>query len=647
MTEQASLPNDDGALREAVAQGEMAALLAAIAHITGDLDVLRPDLRPDPARLREPNTGYTPEQLVASRELAFEALRRFRDHQGGRPQRPSEDQIRQITAFLTGSDIEDRYVPLVVEELALDGDQLRAPQWHKATVAPERPFRVAIIGAGMSGIAAAHRLDQAGVDVVIFEKNDEVGGTWLENSYPGCRVDVQNHSYQYSFAQRHDWPQYHSPRDVLAGYFRDCADRFGLRNRIEFCTEVRTVTWQEARQGWQLTVAGPGGQRTVDADAVVSAVGQLNRPRYPTDLPGYGSFAGPAFHTARWDHSVDLRGKRVAVIGTGASACQVIPTIAPDVSELTVFQRTAPWPLPAPNYRLPVAEGLQWLFRHVPFYSQWYRCLLFWRSTEGMLPAAVVDPDYPPTERAVSARNEETRALLVAWLEQLCEGDGELFAKVLPDYPPFAKRFVVDDGAYIRSLREPHVHLVTTSIAAIEPEGVRLSDGALHGCDVLVYGTGFQASDFLMPMTVVGRDGVALHDRWQGDARAYLGVVAPGFPNLFLLYGPNTNIVVNGSIIYYSECEVHYLVECVRLLLEGGHGSLDCRPEVHDAYNERIDAANRMRTWGFSTVRSWYKNATGRSAQNWPFTLLEYWSQTRAPDPADYTLTPCTPGGGA
>lgn len=635
------LPADDEQIISALLDAELPALLAALAHITGDMSVLQPELRPELARLREPQAGYTASQMAMARQVCCDALLRFRDDLAGVPARPSPVDVRHIMAFAAGTDVGDRYIPLLTEELALDGDELRAPRWTKDALAPERPFRVAIVGAGMSGLAAAHRLDQAGIAFEIFEKNADVGGTWLENSYPGCRVDVQNHMYSYSFAQRTDWPRYYSPRKVLAEYFHDCADRFGLLERISFTTEVTSIVWNDAEKLWTLTVDGPDGHRRVTANAVVSAVGQLNRPKMP-DIAGVGSFQGPAFHTARWDHRVDLVGKRIAIIGTGASACQVIPAIAPDVADLRVFQRTAPWQMPAPNYSLDMAPGLRWLFQHVPFYAQWYRGWLFWRSAEIMMPYATVDPDYPPTERSVSKENDEIRELLTAWLAQLSEGDPELFAKVLPDYPPFSKRFLVDDGGYVRALRLPHVHLDTNPIAAIEARGIRMADGTLHEVDVIVYGTGFQASDFLMPMSVIGRDGVELHDRWKGDARAYLGMVIPGFPNLFCLYGPNTNIVVNGSIIYYSECEVHYMVECLRLLLADGLGSLECRPEVHDAYNARIDEANLLRTWGFSKVRSWYKNSTGRTAQNWPFSVIEFFEQTRSPNTADYVLTGAT-----
>ena len=633
------LPNDDAAIEIALMQAELPALLGAVAHITGDLSLLDERLILDPLMAREPQGGYTGEQQDLARSIIATALKTFRDDQGSVVARTSTEDLHRIMNFCAGEVVSERYVPLLLEELAVDGRDLRAPQWHKSNAASDREFQVVIVGAGMSGIAAAHRLNQAGVKFTIFDKNADVGGTWLENTYPGCRVDIQNHMYSYSFAQKHDWPYYFSPRPVLQQYFRDCAEQFGLMDHIRFNTEVVSSTWNDDTQLWSIVVRdASGAESTVNANALVSAVGQLNRPKFPA-IEGRETFAGISFHSAEWDHEVDLTNKRVAVIGTGASACQFVPTVAGQASQLTVFQRTAPWLIPAERYKMQVDEGFQFLLGHIPFYSEWYRFWMFWRGAEGMLPAATVDPDYPPTEKAVSLLNEFMRDILLIWTNAITEGDDRLREQLTPNYPPLSKRFVVDDGSYVMALRQPHVSLETTDITGIEPTGVRTADGVLHEVDVIIYGTGFQASRFLTPMRVVGRDGVDLHEQWAGDARAYLGVVVPNFPNFFCLYGPNTNIVVNGSIIYFSECEVHYVTECVRMLLEQNLGSLDCRVDVHDEYNERIDAANKMRTWGFSTVSSWYKNDSGRVAQNWPFTVLEFWEQTRTTVPSDYTLT--------
>jgi 4-hydroxyacetophenone monooxygenase len=350
------------------------------------------------------------------------------------------------------------------------------------------------------------------------------------------------------------------------------------------------------------------------------------------------SFAGPTFHSARWDHSVDLAGKRVAVIGTGASAIQIVPAIAEEVGELVVFQRTPPWFAPTPEYHDPVPDGLRWLYRHVPSYSEWHRFWIFWRMGDGVLEGVRVDPDWEPKGAAVSATNDLLRLVLTAYLEGEFADRPDLLEHAVPDYPPGAKRMLRDNGVWARTLERDDVRLITDPIREITPRGVVTADGTEHAVDVIVYATGFQASRFLTPMTVTGRDGVDLHQRWAGDARAYLGITVPGFPNLFCLYGPNTNIVINGSIIYFSECGVRYILGALGLLLRDGHRALDVREDVHDAFNEAVDAENRMMAWGWSDVSSWYKNDRGRVAQNWPFTLLEYWQRTLAPDPADYEL---------
>jgi len=629
---------DDDTIRAAVAHAELPALLPALAAATGDLSLVPEHLRPNAATLMDPTGGLTGEQQDEARRLGFEALVRLRDE--GAPDDlpvPDEDTLRALLEFASGGAPVDDYMELLREELNI-GDDPRTPSWRKDDVAPDRTFRVAVIGAGMSGLVAAHRLHQAGVDVVVLEKNHDVGGTWLENVYPGCRVDVSNLFYSYSFAQRDDWPEHFSSQRVLLDYFRTVAESSGIKDLIRFDTEVTSVEFDDDAKTWTLQVVTTDGrEEAIEANAVVSAVGQLNRPSLP-DIPGVERFEGPAFHSARWDHGVDLAGKRVAVIGTGASAAQFFPVIADVAAQLTVFQRTPAWFIPAPNYTEQIGPEVRWLRRHVPGYTHWSRFWVFWRSVEGMMPFATVDPEWDQGERSVSAQNDFMREMLSGYLTAQFAGHPDLVEKVVPQYPPFSKRFILDDGAWARTLTRDDVTLVTDGIAEVTATGVRTVDGTLHEADVIIYGTGFKAADFLMPMKVVGRGGSDLHEHWAGDARAYLGITLPGFPNFFMLYGPNTNIVVNGSIIYFSECEVHFVVGCVRALLETGASALDTLPSVHEAYNERIDAANLRMAWGVSKVNSWYKNATGRTAQNWPFSLLEYWQQTREPRLEDFEL---------
>ncbi len=631
----------DEEIRKALADTHLPPLLPALAHITGDLGILRPELRPDTSSMVGDPSGFAGGEAAAAqaRELALAALCKFRDGGCRVAPAPSDDTLRSILRWVDPDANVEPYLPLVKEELEIADRDLRAPDWTKQRLAPSREFLVAIIGAGMSGLLAGHRLQQAGVPFVILEKNDEVGGTWYENTYPGCRVDVANTFYSYSFAQKDDWPGNYSTQQVLLDYFRDCADELGLRKHVRFRSEVLGADWDDERCIWRIRVRRPDGKEEVlQANALISAVGQLNQPKMPV-IAGMERFRGPAFHSARWDHSVDLTGKRVAVIGTGASAAQAVPVIAERVERLDIFQRTANWMLPAPDYHAPIPEGQKWLLRHVPFFSHWHRFWLFWRTGDGMfLPRAKVDRDWAQQDTAVSAGNDELRALLTEAFKLQLADRPDLLPKVIPTYPPASKRILVDNGVWCLALKRPNVNLFTEKIREITERGVVTEDGVEHEIDVIVYATGFQASKFLTPMTIRGRRGVNLHAQWAGNARAYLGITAPSFPNFFFMYGPNTNIVVNGSIIYFSECEAHYIVNAIRLLLERGKRAMDCRKDVHDAYNVRIDAGNLAMAWGVSKVNSWYKSESGRVAQNWPFTLLEYWQQTRSVNPADYEL---------
>jgi 4-hydroxyacetophenone monooxygenase len=638
VTDIAPITESDDEIRRHLDDAELQPLLPALAYATGDMSLLRDDLRPDPLMIALTG-GFTDEQAAAIRELALEVLTRFRDG-GCRPAAvPADDDVLRIMEFAVGGGDMADYLPLLEEEMAHRGEDRRAPTWRRDEVAPGRDFRVVVIGAGMSGLLAGHRLAQAGVDFVIVDKNDDVGGTWYENVYPGCRVDNPNHNYSFSFAQRHDWPYHYSTQPVLHRYFQDCADVFGIRDRIRLGTEVVSATWSDDDARWTVTVrTAAGAEEAIEADAVISAVGQLNRPNFP-DIPGLGSFAGPTFHSARWDRGVELSGKRVAVIGTGASAMQFVPEIAPDVGELLVFQRTPAWMVPTPEYHDAVPAGLTWLYNHLPAYSEFNRFCIFWKMGDGALANVTVDPDWDQPG-SVGPMNEMVRLLFTEYLKGEFADRPDLLDALTPTYPPGAKRMIRDNGVWARTLKRDNVRLVTGGIREITPEGIVTAEGVTEAVDVIVYGTGFTASEFLVPMTVTGRGGRDLHAHWRGEARAYLGVTIPGFPNLFCLYGPNTNIVINGSIVYFSECGVRYILGLIGHLLSTGHRALDVRSGVHDEFNLAVDAENRRMAWGASDVSTWYKNASGRVSQNWPFTLLEYWRRTLAPDPEDYELIP-------
>ncbi len=621
---------------EALAQAHLPALLMSLVHLTGDAGILTPERRPVYDMVADPALGGFSEAIRS--DIRDRARTAIEAHLAGAPlpPPPSAETVQRMMDWLAGMDIPPHYAPFLTDELQLTGFDTKAPDWSPPNLrAAAKSMKAIVIGAGMSGLLTGIRLEQAGIDFTILEKNADAGGTWFENTYPGCRVDNPNHMYSYSFEPNHDFPQYYSTQPVLLDYFKRIAAKYDLRKHIRFHTEVETAVFDEQRAVWRVTVKGSG--EILEAPVLITAVGQLNRPRFP-DIEGIETFQGPAFHSARWRSDVNLSEKRVAVIGTGASAFQFVPRIAPDVAHLDVFQRTPPWTLPGPNYHLDVPEGKKWLLQHVPFYGKWYRFWLFWRLTDGLYESVKADPDWQGGAEAIGAANAELRMMLVEAIRAQIPGDADLFEKVVPKYPVGGKRSVVDNGVWLKALKRENVDLITTPIERITADGVVTKDGALHQADVLIYGTGFQASRFLWPMKIVGRGGVDLDAAWKGDARAYLGITTPGFPNLFMIYGPNTNIVVNGSIIFFSECAVRYILGALKLMAERGAASLEVRRDVHDAFNEKVDAANAKMAWGTPGVTSWYKNAVGRVSQNWPFPLVEYWNATVAPDPADFTL---------
>ncbi len=627
----------DEQIRSALQDAHIPTLMLALVHLTGDLDLIRSDIRPQPEFLGDPQDGIEEPLQQRARELAFDIISRVRDEEGAGAGTLSESALLEMIGYLTSQDVSGEYLEFLTAELSMNGEDAYAqPALKQVDAERLAGLRVLVIGAGMSGLLSGIRLKEAGIDFEIIEKNPDVGGTWFENTYPGCRVDSGNHVYSYSFRPK-NWPQYFSSQPVLREYFSETADDYGLRANIRFETEVLEMRLDEARGCWRVTVRGADDEiQVLEADAVISAVGQLNRPKMP-DLPGLGTFAGPAFHSARWDHSVDFAGKRVGVIGTGGSAFQFVPHVAESAASVTVFQRTAPWVVLNEQYFSEIPDGVNWLMAHVPFYAKWFRFSMFWKSAEGLLAAVTAEDGWNRPERSVSEANEQMREQLLEAMREVIGSEPTLVEQCTPDYPFGAKRALIDDGRWFRALLRDNVVLNTDGVAAINADGIETSDGEQHDFDVLIYGTGFSASDFLTPMQIYGRNGVELHDHWQGDPRAFKGISVPGFPNLFCTYGPNTNIVVNSSIIFFSECEVRYILGCLAELAGRGRGTLmDVTRSAHDEYNERIDAGNAGMAWGQSAVSTWYKNAAGRVTQNWPFRLVDFWQQCKAPDQADY-----------
>jgi 4-hydroxyacetophenone monooxygenase len=624
---------DPEALAAALPDANLAVLVTAVAHLTGDLSVLERHSEPRTFDHGRGPGSLSDDDAEAIRAWAFDAL----THAPDPPYRPDRATLHRLVECCTGEPVADEYVPLVEEEADFDGCDPRRFEWSaRPDPAVLAGFHVGIIGAGLGGLCAAIRLEQAGIPYTVFEKNDDVGGTWFENTYPDLRVDVPNHFYSYSFRPNPEWSDFYARQEELFAYIGRCAEEYGVLPHVRLRTEVVSATFDTDRAKWSVHLREATGEEShVEVDALVSAVGMLNRPAVP-DLDGLESFAGPCFHSARWDHDVDLRGKRVAVLGTGASAMQFVPAIAPDVEQLLVFQRSRHWVTPNPTYHRPVGEGERWLFRHVPHYLAWYRVQQFWNSADRMYPAFRADPAWTDRDVSISRQNDKLRRLMTAHVERELASRPELIARVLPDYPALGKRMLQDNG-WFRTLLRDNVVLVDERVAKVEPHAVVTESGDVHDVDVIILATGFHPNKYLWPMRITSR-GVDLHDVWGDDPRAHLGITVPGFPNLFCLYGPNTNPVV-GSVVFVLECQVNYVVKALGLMLEHGWSTMECKREVHDAYNERVDAEHEELVWRHPRVHSYYNNAAGRVTTNMPWKLLDYWRMTHEPALDDFVVT--------
>jgi 4-hydroxyacetophenone monooxygenase len=625
---------DDAALARVLQLANLPALLPALVHITGDPGLLARFEPRLPGFKGDEGQGIPDEHAREIRRLALDVLRELRDASRPLAPQPSDEQLCAMLSWCAGEPVDPEYVPLVREESNFDGRDLRRFQWRRRPPAERlAAFRVGIIGAGLGGLCTAIRLEQAGIPYAIFEKNENVGGTWYENHYPGLRVDVANHFYSYSFEPNPDWSDFYARRDELQAYVEHCALKYGVRRRIRFSTEVIAARWDDARARWELRLRGSdGSEQPAQVDVLVSAVGMLSRPNTP-DIPGLASFAGTALHSARWDDRLELAGRRVAVIGTGASAMQIVPTIAERVRHLSVLQRDPHWALPNPKYQRRVEPGEKWLFRHLPCYAGWYRFLLLWANSDRLYGSFCIDPDWPRPD-SINRANDSLRVLMTEHIRREVGGDAELLRKTVPSYPPLGKRILQDNGWY-RTLARPNVELVSEPIREIRPHAIATADGREHPAEVIVLATGYHPNKYLWPMEITGRSGTKLGELWGDDPRAYLGITIPDYPNLFCLYGPNTNPVA-GSVILMLECQAGYIAACLRELLERGLRSLECRKDVHDAYNERVDAQHERMVWRHPRVHSYYNNSKGRVTTNVPWRMLDYWKLTRAPELADF-----------
>lgn len=636
---------DDAAwLQSAVAVANVPTLVCVLVHLTGDERWLGERYRS--ARLRglddNDSGGLTDDVQAEVRSAAAAALREWMAGRTMALPNPTDDQLLRMMSVSLGEQVPRDYGPLVRVDIGLPsgpgGAFTSGAAATSASIAPGLPqgFRALIIGAGISGLCAGIELAKAGIPYDILERRPDVGGVWFENRYPGAACDVPSHLYSFSFAPG-DWSRFFADSREIHAYLSRVANDFAVRDRVRFDSEVVEARFHGPTQDWEVVVRrGTGQLERLRANILISCVGAFNKPRVP-NVPGLDTFKGPSVHTARYpDSGIDLDGKHVVLIGNGASAMQVAPAIAEKVASLTIVQRTPQWIAPFPKFGREIPGALRRLLTTVDIYRRWYRVRLDWAFNDKLYDALQIDPGWQGHGRSINVINEAHRRSLEAYARTELGPACHLLPHVLPDYPPFGKRMLLDNG-WFRTLRRPNVTLVNGAVERVLPDGVVTTGGLENRADILIWATGFDVAHFIAPLAIFGRGKHELRVDWDGDdARAYLGLAVPGYPNFFCLYGPNSQFGHGGSLITVLERQMHYVVSLLRAMSAQRIACVEVRRDVHDAYNAEVDArANRM-VWAFPGVETYYKNSRGRNVVNNPFRIREIRVLTETADLAEY-----------
>ncbi|BAL78011.1 flavin-containing monooxygenase [Bradyrhizobium cosmicum] len=623
-------------LASAIAEGDIRCLLMVLVHMTGDMRWLEPPYLPkrDIRLIPDPEAGV-PKEIQD--EIRAAVVKLFADDTP-KPAiaDPGEELLLKMMRTCLGENVAPEYAPLMREEM---GFVPREPRWTKRPSDQKLAEQhVLIVGAGVCAIALGVALGHLGIPYTIVEKNDELGGTWWINRYPGCGVDTPNHSYSYSFSSHNEWTRYFCQREELLGYLQKVAEEYGIRKHLRVNTELTSSRWDEEKRRWISTLKTANGEETFESTALVSAIGQLNDPSR-AHFKGEENFKGTILHSALWSDDIKLDGKHVAVIGTGATSMQLVPTIAGRVASVTVYQRSAQWARPVKGYADPISEGARWLLAHLPFYVQWYRFNMFWRYGDGLLPFLRKDPAWPHPERAVNKGNDRHRQELTDFILAELKDRPDLIAKCVPTYPPYGKRILLDNN-WFKTLTRDNVELVTDTIDHFDEGGIVTADGERRPADIIVVATGFKVTEMAARLNISGRDGKDLRQAWANDnPTAFLGLTVPGFPNFFCMLGPNSGPAHGGSVIFQSECQSRYISACLADMIEQDVAAVDVRQDVLDDYVRRVDAEHETMIWTHPGMSTYYRNASGRVFSAMPWRFVDYWRMTHDPDLGQYRLT--------
>ncbi|MDD3800382.1 MAG: NAD(P)/FAD-dependent oxidoreductase, partial [Novosphingobium sp.] len=550
---------------------------------------------------------------------------------------PPRALMQKMMSIGVGEEVADEFVPMMIEQ----GGFERTPDRTKVPGRAPVPagFKVLIIGGGLTGLLAAIELERAGYDWVLIEKNEDVGGCWWKNRYPGVGVDTPSHFYSYSFEISPEWHMYRPHGADMREYYQGIADKYGLRRNIRFETKVTELRFDQKASVWNVTVEDvhTGQADVIQANAIFNAFGPADRWHMP-DIPGIDTFKGRITHSAGYDESIDLKGKKVAVIGTGASSAQIVATIAKEVAELVVFQRSKHWVIDNPESLRVVTEDVKWAMRHIPHYKEWFRFRVFWFSADGLYPNVLRDLDWPEDSPSVSEVNERLRQFAMGHMERKLAGRPDLLEKLTPDFPIFSKRIVMDAG-WFDALVQPNATLEVGNIKCITPTGVTMEDGTEYEFDVIICATGFDHAKLAKGLKIVGRDGHDLDVDWADEEeRAYMGTTIPGYPNYFLSVGPNAGPNHAGGLNIVSEAQVHYMIECLDAMIARGAKTMEPSQAAFERHNRRIDEQMKQMIWTHPKSKSYYQNSKGRPVGPWPFRLVDMWNEMRGPVEGDYVF---------
>lgn len=625
---------DPDALRAHLRQADAGVLVAVLGQLTGDPAVVdrfgaKISFVPDPPE----QVGVTdPETLDALVEAVAAAV--ISGPGSGGLAFDDPVLFARVAPLALGTEVSGDYVGLLLEQGGFHPPQPVLPRTARL---PEG-FRVLIIGAGIAGMAAALECAAAGVEYQIIDRNDEVGGTWYTTVYPGIGVDTPSAYYSLSRDINGAWSSYYPQGAEYQRYLESVADKNGLREHTRFGTEVEALWWDEDRAQWQVHTVTANGTREVSyANVVIPAAGYLNRPRWP-ELPGRETFAGVSIHSAEWDPKLDLRGKKVAIIGAGCTAVQIVDACVDEVDHLTVFQRQPHWVAPRKRLTDDVPEHRRWLNTHIPFYANWTRLKSFWGTADNNHPVILRDPEWAATHLSISPANDVLLQLCLKYIDDVFGAGSELAEKVTPDFAPYGKRIIRDPGGYYAALTKDHVDVEASEPARVNEQGIITEDGRQIELDVIIYATGYHL-DFLSTVDIRGRDGVKLREVWGGSPSAYRGGLVPGFPNMFVSSAPNYSPGHGAGHNFGVEVMVHYVMECLQLMAQRDASTIEVTPEAFESYVREIDEAMADTVWCHTpTAHTYYRSDGGRIVTAFPFRLLDVWQSHRSPKTEDLRL---------